>query len=316
MTYTAPAPSPAQIKPRPLVLKERHEQILQAIYHYRFVTVTDITKLFFSFPSSYKYAGKMLSALAGGNDYVDRQYLYRFPKPDTRSGNSEKIYTLGALGRSYLKAMGRNTHWYFNTSSVREMSYQLCAHALTLTHFLVEAEIYSRRQENVKIYKVATEYEIRNLAQELTAAELTGKTGGDEPISVIPDAWLDFEHLKDGQHTRWCPVLLEIDRGNEFQESFKRHLLSRINFIKPDGQYRRLFGTNAVKVAYLTIGSAQHLNNMLAWTAAVLEEERKKNLTPLFHFCSHPKDEPFTDLLFTAPLWKRLDEKIPVSLLS
>lgn len=302
---------------RPFALKERHEQILKAIYHYRFVTVTDITKLFFSYPSSYKYAGKILSALAGGNDYVDRQYLYRFPKPDTRPGNSEKIYTLGALGRSYLREiMNIKTSWYFNTSSVREMSHQLCSHALTLTHFLVEAEVFCRGQENLNLHKVITEYDFRTLPKEQTEVTLTGKTGNEEPINVIPDAWLDFEHLQHGQHASWSPILLEVDRGNEFQESFKTHLRARINFIKPDGQYKRLFGTNAVKVAYLTTGSAERVNHMLAWTASVLEEEKKKSWSPLFHFCSHPKDKPFTDSLFTAPLWKRLNEKIPVTLLS
>src|SRR5512135_2752033 len=97
---------------RPLPLKSKNEDILRAVHFYRFVTVLDITYLFFS-PTSSNYVGTMLARLAGGKDYTDRQYLFRFPLPHTHSGNTEKIYPLGSRSRALLQEQGLDVDWYF-----------------------------------------------------------------------------------------------------------------------------------------------------------------------------------------------------------
>jgi len=59
-------------------------------------------------------------------------------------------------------------------------------------------------------------------------------------VPVVPDAWLLIERVREGAPERF-PVLLEIDRGTEYQRRFKEHVLSRAEFIRSGG-YERLFG--------------------------------------------------------------------------
>jgi hypothetical protein len=89
---------------------------------------------------------EMLSGLSGKKDYADRNYLYRFPLPNTRIGGTEKIYTLGSKGRAYLQTQGMTVDWHFRPYKVASMTYQNCLHALTLTRFLVAAQVFCRNE--------------------------------------------------------------------------------------------------------------------------------------------------------------------------
>jgi hypothetical protein len=130
-------------KPAEVVISKRAQEILEAIHTYRFVTAWDITRLFYS-PTSINHVRELLSLLSGKNDYQDRTYLYRFPLPTTRIGNSEKIYTLGSRGRAYLQTQGMSVDWHFRPYKVAGMTYQKFRHALTLTLYLGALEVFCR----------------------------------------------------------------------------------------------------------------------------------------------------------------------------
>lgn len=89
-------------KPAEVVISKRHEEILQSIHQLRYVTALDMTRLFYT-PTSINHVREILSLLSGKGDCVERHYVFRIPLPDTRIGNSEKVYTLGSRGRSYLQ---------------------------------------------------------------------------------------------------------------------------------------------------------------------------------------------------------------------
>jgi hypothetical protein len=76
--------------------------------------------------------------------YYALNNLYRFPLPNTRIGNTEKIYTLGNEGRLYLQSQGMRVDWHFRPYKVAGMTYQKFRHALTLTRFLVALEVFCR----------------------------------------------------------------------------------------------------------------------------------------------------------------------------
>lgn len=294
----------------PFPLKSKHEEILRAVYFYRYVTVADITRLFFS-PASNNYVGQMLASLAGGKDYTDRQYLFRFPLPHTRSGNTEKIYTLGARGRAFLQELGMDVDWYFRPAGAKTMSYHQCLHALALTRFLVVAQMYCREQDTVHLADAQTEYTLKRLAPAVTITE----QGSKGQVKVVPDAWLNFELLKAGTHESFLPVLLEIDRGNEYRTSFKRRIAARLAFVKKGGEYSRLFGTEAVTIAYLTTGGKEHFANMREWTREVISEQGKESYADLFRFCQADLSEITPNRLFTNPSWVGLDDDTPLHLL-
>jgi hypothetical protein len=302
-------------------LSKRQEEILQSIHQLRYITAWDITRLYYT-QTSINHVREILSLLSGKKDYEERQYLYRFPLPNTRIGNTEKIYTLGSQGRSYLQSQGMLVDWYFRPYKVAGMTYQNCLHALTLTRFLVAAQVFVKQHPEWELSTMRTEYELKKeLAEEhakkhAASITLTPDNGkAEEKIMVIPDAWLEFHHTT-GNKGSWRPVFLEIDRGSEQQKYFKRQIRARALFLA-NGGYKKLFGTNKGVIAYATTGNLTRVHTMRKWTKEVLAELNLKKLSSRFLFCSlTPSWEQDENSLFLAPLWSRAVDKHAVPLLA
>jgi hypothetical protein len=94
----------------------------------RYVIAWDMTRLFYT-PTFINHFRELLSLLSGKKDYQERHYLYRIPLPNTRIGGTEKIYTIGSQGRSYLQSQGMRIDWYLRPYRVASMTYQNCLHA-------------------------------------------------------------------------------------------------------------------------------------------------------------------------------------------
>lgn len=136
---------------------------------------------------------------------------------------------------------------------------------------------------------------------------------------MIPDAWLLFEELAEGRHARWRPVLLEIDRGTEYQQKFKRQVRARIELIR-SGKYQEVFGERAVTVAYATTGTASSYREsrrtaMATWTKEVLAEMGLERWASVFRFCGFVYDALYTAPVFWEPVWYRPDQPEPGPLL-
>ena len=314
-------PQSTRKKPPEVILTKRHEEMLQTIHQLRYVTALDMTRLFYT-PTSINHVREILSLLSGKKDYAERHYLYRFPLPNTRIGGTEKIYTLGARGRAYLQSQGMEVDWYFRPYKVASMTYQHCLHALTLTRFLVAAQVFVKHNPAWELTQVRTEYELqKEIAHEqatrhaATVSLHADKRTDPEQVIVIPDAWLLLHH-RTKKSGSWQPVLLEIDRASEQQKSFKRHVRARALLLATGG-YKTLFGTNKGVIAYATTGNETRRKTMLAWTQQVLAELDLKKLAPRFYFCSlTPSWEQDATRIFVAPLWARASDKHPVPLLA
>jgi len=233
-----------------LVLTKRHEEILHSVHQLRYVTAWDMTRLFYT-PSSINHVREILSFLSGKKDYADRQYLFRFPLPNTRVGGTDKIYTLGSRGRAYLQSVGMEVDWHFRPYKVSSMTYFNCQHVLTLTRFLVASQVFCKKHPEWELSQMRTEYELKKeialeKATQLAATVVVGSQSNgnkeDEAVTVIPDAWLDFHQTEKKKIVRF-PVFLEIDRASEQQKFFKKQVRARILFFSSGG-YKKLFGTN------------------------------------------------------------------------
>ncbi len=301
----------AKSKLKPQILSARDESILRTIYKYRYMTALDITKLLFP-DGSHIYNRDNLSSLAGGDDLKDNAYLFRFSLPSTRLGNHERIFSLGVKGRKFLaRDVGLPVTWYFRPYKLRHLSYSAVLHNLILTRFLVAAQICPE----MKVSEIQLCYE---LAKAPGRVQVGVQAGGKEKkmsVPVIPDAWLDFERVADKKR---FPVLLEIDRGMEYSRKFKQHVRSRIVFIE-SGQYKQVFGRQAVRVVYITTGETPEYREtrrkaMTAWTREVLAERNMQSWSSLFYFGSLIFDEIYETGFFTDPLWYRTDLDNPVGL--
>jgi hypothetical protein len=298
---------------KPLILTHRMEGVLKAVYFYRHMTALDIAHYLHT-PKTLGYIRNILADLSGGGDFQTHSYLYRFPMP--KAGNHERVYTLGSHGPEFLQShLGMPVDWYFRPDKVRHLSEGHISHSLLLTRFLVAGRNWSERHPDFRLARVRISYEFQNSSVVVELPVGSRK----ERVSVVPDGWMLFEHLQEGRHTGWLPVLLEIDRATEFQVRFKQHNRSRLEFIRSGG-YERLFGERAVMIAYATSGGRAEYREtrrqtMSRWIREVLEELRLTSWAPIFRVASLTYEELYTSPLFEGPVWFRPDSDVPLRLL-
>jgi hypothetical protein len=298
---------------KPLIITKPIEAILKAIHFYRYMATQDVCRLLYS-PRSLSHVREILSLLAASN------YLYRFELPHTSRGNTERIYTLGSKGRDYLaKVLGLPVEWYFRPYKLRHFSASQVQHNLALTRVLVAAQAWAAKRPDFRLAQTRICYD---LARTPSQVSLTNK-GKVQTLRVIPDAWLLFEYgqTKGGEHAHGYPVLLELDRGMEYREKFQKHVRSRLEFIKKGGAYSKLFGTEAVMIAYLTTGELPQYREsrrkaMCSYTMEVLAESHKEAWAPIFRFCSFLLEEIYDTNIFEVPVWYMPHSPTPVPLLS
>jgi hypothetical protein len=214
--------------PQPLTPTE--EEMLRIISVYRYMTALDMAYSLGT-PKTLTRVRSRLTHLAGGTDYQDRAFLYRFPLPSNKGGNRERVFTLGAAGREVVESFGMPVDWYYRPSKTGRLSGSHLAHQLLVTRFVVAAQQWTNAQPDYSLAEMRLSFEIeRNL----------GTRRGEV---VVPDAWLHFARVGG----RKSPVLLEIDRGSEYQERFKNHVRGRIEFLR-SGDYARIFRFNRTNV--------------------------------------------------------------------
>jgi hypothetical protein len=290
----------------PPPLSPTEEEILRIMSTYRYMTALDVAYSL-NRPKSVTHVRSALSRLAGGADNKERECLYRFPFPSGKAGNPERIFTLGAAGREIVRSLGIPVDWYYRPSKTGRFSGSYLAHQLLLTRFVLCACHFTSHNPEYTLADVRLCYDIE---------QSLGKRAAE---TVVPDAWLDFARVADGER---FPVLIEIDRGTEFQEHFKRHINGRLAFIR-SGEYARVFGAPAVIIAYATTGripahADSRRETLVTWTKEVLQELRLENWAGIFRFTSaveYTRLFEQGDELFTKPVWYRPDSPAPLPLL-
>ncbi len=300
-----------------LIITKREHEIIQFVQRFRFVTLADIKKVYFTYPSQSKYAGTILANLAGKQDYQEWAYLYRFPMLHAGIGNTPRIYTLGEMGYAYQRSLGIKVDWRYQPSTEEKMpSYGYLQHPLALTSVITDAIHYVRNTPTLLLPVIKLDYELKREARRIPVT-LTTTNGGTKTFQypIEPDAWLDFKDITQEKHAIWKPVLLEIDCDTEEEDHLKEHIASRITFIQPGGLYKQMFNTQTVTVAYLTTGKQTRLENMLHITENLLNKLNKKHLARFFRFCRLDHDALEGVLLFRDAIWYQPYRKRPISLL-
>jgi hypothetical protein len=193
---------------------------------------------------------------------------------------------------------------------VRGFSYNQVVHNLVLTRFLVAAKVWSKTHPDYKLSQTYLYYEIANLPGFRVKKEFT----------VIPDAWLLFERRKKIEGINAFPILLEIDRGMEYEKRFKEHVRGRMEFIKRDGAYSQIFGTPSVTIVYATTGQTPEYREarrraMSVWTKEVLAELGKESWASVFLIGSLEPERIYETALFDSPMWFSPGSDKPVPLL-
>jgi hypothetical protein len=297
---------PGRTQRKPVIIPSRDEEILRVIYQYRYMTALDVAWLLFK-PTSHTRTGNPLVPcrwrrfkhsilslsvrVTGGRQCPADLYAWRQrPQIPVRRGLPDHL-VLSAY------KFGRLTHSHL-------------FHSCLLTRCVVAAHVWARKQSEFHLIQV-------RFGHALSAAPGRRVGNGEAKTApVIPDAWLLFERVSNGNQ---LPVMLELDRGREQQKRFKDHIRSRIKFIE-DGSYTRLFGSRSVGIYYATTGEIPayrdtRCQTMRRWTNEVLAELGKQNWAGVFRFASTVYQDLYDLTLFEKPVWYRPDSSEPLSFL-
>lgn len=291
----------------PVVVGERDEAILRAIAKFRYASAKDIAHLLPGFsPSSLSHVREVMTRLAGGGDYQPNQYLLRFPRPQTRRGVTEKIFTLGARGSAYLaEVRGEAVPRSRRPSYVKAISYTFLTHALLLTRVVAALTYFVRIHPGYALPSCRLSYDLATTRDVPSATPETEP----QPLPVIPDAWALLER-PTGPTGLW----LEIDCGTETKTKYQKALAARLTFLQED--YERVFGTPFLLVCYLSSGPQSRRIALQDWTEELLREPTLADMAGLFRFAAVDYDSLYSTPLFDAAIWYRPDEPNPVALLT
>ena len=305
------------------VLKPHHERILEALFKYHFLTVEQVTRLFYSH-GSLTTVRSLLSELARAKYAL---YLY-LPRP-TPTGSLPKIYTLARRGINYLKAQGFDVPMRFHPSEHEEKSFLFLRHTLAVNDVLIAATTLEKRYPAITLYDFVHERVLKRqkpITVSCVVLTLEGKRIFDkdekpisETIRVIPDALLDFRiDQPDMSKTyRFC-VLLELDRATIEEKPFRKKVRGLLTFIKSGNSLKR-FGTKLPTIAFVNaVGGEKRREQMKQWTEKELKKSKEPHFwTELFMFTDVPPEGDIdTETLFLSPVWYTPFGNKPLVLLS
>jgi hypothetical protein len=209
-------------------------------------------------------------------------------------------------------------HWWYSPAKASNHSFSYLFHSLTLTRLVCAAQQWARQQTAYRLTQCALSYALAHTAPTVTIQSAQEQI----PLRVVPDALLCFER-NDGEK---YPLIIEVDRGTEFQERFKKHVTARTQLVRSGG-HKHYLGIDAVCIAYITPGvtsdyRASRLKSMRQWTKEVVEAEifgkNRQAWMERFRFTSLAYEEIYERIneLMTENVWYPPDGETKVPLWS
>lgn len=232
------------------------EAMVRAVATFHFLTVEQVTRLFYHHGSLTHVRGKL-------KRLSDLGYLQRLRVPRTSAGNPPWVYHLARGGIRALQqseGLERGESLRFRPAEQREHAYLFLAHTLAVNDVLIAATLLSRTVPQAVLAELQHERDLRQTPVRV-------RTSAGESMSVIPDAWLDF-HL--AQRARMS-IVLELDRGTVGQRAFKRKLRGLLAYAA--GPYQEAFGTSSLTIAIATTASASRAKQLRTWCEQVLRAQ-------------------------------------------
>ena len=132
-----------------MILTSRDEEVLRAVWYYRYITARDLTNLLFA-KTSITHMREILATLSSGEDLQTNNYLCRFTLPSV-NGTREKVYVLGAKGRRVLTEMGLPPTWYFRPHKLKFLSYGYVLHNLILTRTMIAGGLWAHEHPDFSL---------------------------------------------------------------------------------------------------------------------------------------------------------------------
>lgn len=280
---------------KPFAITPVHDLLLRGsqdmpigLYHLHLTTAEQLTRLHYK-------AGMRKTVLKRLKALVDNGYIQADCIP-TKLFKSPYYYTLANRGVRYLEDIGLDIQPSYRASKETSDSYLHLRHALELNDVLIAA---------LRLKYCHPSYYLSRYIHERSLKHQPYKSNG---ITLIPDGFLDF---RDRTSNRAMCLMLELDRGTEQQEHFKRRIRAYKALYAANGT-ESMFGVKVAFTAFTTFVGAKRVSQMCEWTRDELQDSPQ--LMQMFLFADLPKPVESSNLLFERR-WLTLTSDQPIALL-
>ncbi len=260
-------------------MNQREIQILEAFYHFPFLTAEQVIALDIYGPGSYQKIRANLKA------FVDLDYLLRdTPLSDRPAGGVAYVYWLASKGRTFLeKERGLDfSAWRFPSEMREFVKSSHLRHCLGVTDVLLCAKHLPSIHAGIRVKTVLHDLTLKRMMQ---------------GAPVIPDGLVKFG---SGQE----PVLwLEYDRKTEKEEAFKDKIRRMVAFM--DEGFTDWFETPVEQFlfAFATPLGSERAIQMRQWCEQELTRLHQTHKAPVMFFAALPEQlDPAG--VFLSPLWE------------
>lgn len=297
-----PVKSKTAAKKKPFLFGLHHDNILKrAIFPYHLVTPQQVTQLL--------YSKGTIQTVKGYLTDMYREKLVQRIVLATQIGKRPYAYFLGLKARKILKDEGVTIDTSFELEELQSRSYGWIMHLLELNSFLIAAATLEKSIPAIQLTDWLHDF---TLARNPPAAVKRDGTVAE----VKPDGFLHFVHtliLAGQEKTRHYRFLVELDRGSESEEKFRKKIRDYW-IISEHGELHKRFQakpTNRFIVIFPTTAGEKRVELMrhyarteLKALKADIREDSYANI--MFQFASIPplmSEQPEQQALFCAPIW-------------
>ena len=272
-------------------ITERDVEIMRALGRYRYLSVSQIRRLFFTSSVDTQAANGRLRKLFHSG-YIQKAEPYsRLGQPQ-----SEYIYLLDKKGAEYLSGIGLPAKSWRKGRDVKQAFLQ---HALDLSEFRINLELALGKQELVTLDTFIPDFQMRRGAQDYASrhryelyTELVSPINRRSYV-IYPDALIILKAERNGNiHDRL--LFLEIDRGTHGLEKI-REKVHGYYLYHAKGLHRPIIEKNTDFTVLFQTSSAKRADNIREILAGYIGSER-------VWVTDHAQVDE-TSILF-EPIWK------------
>ncbi|MBO6792094.1 MAG: replication-relaxation family protein [Dinoroseobacter sp.] len=272
-------------------ITERDVEIMRALGRYRYLSVSQIRRLFFPSSVDTQAANGRLRKLFHSG-YIHKAEPYsRLAQPQ-----SEYIYLLDKKGAEYLAKIGKAERSWRKGRDVKQAFLQ---HALDLSEFRINLELALSKQDVVYLDTFIPDFQMRSRAQDYASrhryelyTELVSPINRRSYV-IYPDALIILKAERNGKvHDRL--LFLEIDRGTHGLEKI-REKVHGYYLYHAKGLHRPILENNTDFTVLFQTSSERRADNIREILAGYIGSERV--------WVTDYAQVDETSILF-APIWK------------
>jgi len=224
-----------------LELSPRDVEILKSVHKYRFLTSTQLTKMFFK---SKSFADRRLRKL------YDHGFLDRIQQPVTE-GKGELLYSLWTEGARVLsrklKKSREELGWSKSKNRVR---WEFLEHELEIGRLRLALEEACKHQSGYSLEEWKNKEELKFRKGNVAFGEKIRERG--RKISIIPDAYFVLSTPKGRGH-----FFLEIDRYTVTASKVFRNKMTGYKIYFERGLFQERFSARNFRVLTVTINATR-----------------------------------------------------------